>query len=88
MVILKNSSISEPIHFVIRLVSAPEVLTCLSDAQNQITKTSGIMAYLEERLSQTESVVAELLQKVALMRNMSKDGVILINDSFVNGKKP
>ncbi|XP_029199679.2 laminin subunit alpha-like [Acropora millepora] len=61
---------------------APEVFISLSDVQNQIKKAIGIIAYLEEHLSQTESVVAELLQKVALMRNMSKDGVTLINDSL------
>ena len=74
-------------HFVIPLVSAPEVFISLSDVQNQIKKSIGIIAYLEEHLSQTESVVAELLQKVALMRNMSKDGVTLINDSLANGRK-
>lgn len=74
-------------HFVIPLVSAPEVFISLSDVQNQIKKSIGIIAYLEEHLSHTESVVAELLQKVALMRNMSKDGVTLINDSLANGRK-
>lgn len=88
LISLKYSSISQSIHFVIRLVSAPEVFTSLSDVQNQIKKAVGIIAYLEEHLSQTESVVAELLQKVALMRNMSKDGVTLINDSLANGRKP
>ena len=84
---MKYSSFSQSIHFVIPLVSAPEVFISLSDVQNQIKKAIGIIAYLEEHLSQTESVVAELLQKVALMRNMSKDGVTLINDSLANGRK-
>ena len=84
---MKYSSFSQSIHFVIPLVSAPEVFISLSDVHNQIKKAIGIIAYLEEHLSQTESVVAELLQKVALMRNMSKDGVTLINDSLTNGRK-
>lgn len=84
---LKYSSFSQSIHFVIPLVSAPEVFISLSDVQNQIKKAIGIIAYLEVHLSQTESVVAERIQKVALMRNMSKDGVTLINDSLANGRK-
>lgn len=84
---LKYSSFSQLFHFVIPFVSAPEVFISLSDVQNQIKKAIGIIAYLEVHLSQTESVVAERIQKVALMRNMSKDGVTLTNDSLANGRK-
>ncbi|XP_068741417.1 laminin subunit alpha-like isoform X2 [Montipora capricornis] len=63
---------------------APEVLSSLSDAQNQVTNTSVLLGSLETHLSQMERVVLELLHKTSIIRNTSKEGITLMNESFVN----
>ena len=71
----------------VRLLSAPEVLSSLSDAQNQVTNTSVLLGSLETHLSQMERVVLELLHKTSIIRNTSKEGITLMNESFVNGEQ-
>ena len=56
------------------------------EAQIKATNTSVLLSALEARLSEMELVLETLLNKTAFIKESSHDGIIMINEAFINGK--
>jgi len=72
--------------FLVFITSAPAVTPPLMEAQIKATNTSILLSGLEARLTEMELVLETLLNKTALIKESSNDGITMINEAFTNGK--
>lgn len=61
------------------------MLPPLNEAQNEVTNTNVLLFSLEAQLIETEAILDALLNKTAVIKESSNDGITMINDAFTNG---